>query len=120
MIRCAFYPHARGPEAAGVARMAAEHEYRCVVASGSADVAVLDEDMLAVDPSATLVTSVKRAEDGRGIIMRGYEPSGNAVPLQLGGRLAGLRRIPVDFLERPVAADVTMLRPHQVFTLRLE
>ena len=120
-IRYAFYPHAGDSVAAQVARIAAEYEDGVLVANGAASPAMpVGVDLLAVDPNQALVTAVKPAEDGEGIIVRCYEPHGQAAKLEITGVLADGKMSAVDLLENPADDSVGELAPWQLRSIRIE
>ncbi len=119
-IQYAFYPHAGGPEEGNVARMATEYEYAALTVSGGKTRVPIGKDLLSVDPDRLLVTAVKAAEDGRGIIVRAYEPKGVEVPLEIEGSLARGRRTSVNLLERDLGPVPERVKPHQVVSVRVE
>lgn len=119
-IAYAFYPHLGGPEESNVARVAQEYETGVVTFSGGKPKIPIGKDMLSVNADDVLVTAVKPAEDGKGIIVRLYEAKGRSVPLTLEGPLARGKRKAVNFLEHDAGVLPEKLGPHEVVTIRLE
>jgi alpha-mannosidase len=83
--------------------------------------------VIEVDDAAVVVTAVKQADDGDGVIVRLYESAGgrHEVRVRCGGRTTAAR---VDLLERPLdppidvvdGAAVVPLRPFELATLRFQ
>jgi alpha-mannosidase len=100
-IEYAFYPHKGDYKAAEMHQYAFEYEYPAVVMKGSGQPGVKPgEGFLEVDPGKFVVTAVKPAEDGNGIIVRGFEPYGNENKVEFSGKLAGWNISRTDMLER--------------------
>lgn len=118
-IEYAFYPHAGGPEEGNVARVAQEYETSVVSLGGGKPGLAVGKDLLSVDANELLVTAVKPAEDGKGIIVRLYETKGRSVPLSLAGPLARRKGRAVNFLENDVGPIPEKVGPHEVVSLRL-
>jgi alpha-mannosidase len=100
--------------------VAQEYETSVVSFSGGKPRIAIGKDMLSVNADEVLVTAVKPAEDGKGIIVRLYETKGRSVPLALKGPLAQGKRKAVNFLEHDAGPLPEKLEPHEVVTVRLE
>lgn len=119
-IEYAFYPHKGGLEEAQMHRCAFEYEYPAVSLVGGESPAVeVGKSYLEVDPQELIVTAVKQDSKGKGIIVRGYEPYGNEVNLNLKGMLAGRNVKQVGMLEDDLKSSEESIKPHKIVTLRL-
>jgi alpha-mannosidase len=85
----------------------------------------LAQSLLGFDtPEAFLVTGVKRAEDGRGLVVRGYDVTGKGAKARAGGSLAGAKAERLNIIEdpmpgSPVRLDEIEARPYEIVTLRI-
>ncbi|HET6810943.1 MAG TPA: alpha-mannosidase [Acidimicrobiales bacterium] len=133
----ALMPHAGDLAAGGV--VGAAHALNSplrVVPVGSVGSSARDTpapfSAVTVDDPGAVVTAVKRADRGDGVVVRLYEAFGGARTVRVGCPLvasAGAPRVTeVDLLERPTGADVDCdagrvvvhLRPFQIVTLLFE
>jgi alpha-mannosidase len=135
-FRLALAPHGTAPNAAELMRRGAafnqplqvvtaeEHEGSLPARSG---------EMLSVEPENVLLTACKRAEDGRGWVLRLLETAGRetAATVRLGSDLPGevVSAVETDLLERPrdggtaAAAEdgfTVTLAPFAIASVRLE
>lgn len=84
------------------------------------------QSLLTVDDPTFVITAVKRAEDGRGWIVRGYNPTQKARTITLrpwrpfpSAQRARMDETPIEDLAAAEDGSVTLLvRPNQVITLR--
>lgn len=120
-IEYAFYPHRNDYKAAEMHKNAFEYEYPAVVLKGNDQPAVgLGKSFLEVNPADFIVAAVKPAEDGNGVIVRGFEPYGNEVHVEFGGQLAGRSSSRTDLLERDLPGERQATGPHQIMTVRFK
>ena len=130
----ALMPHAGDLVSAGVvqAAHALNSPLRLVevpVAPAGAGPAVLARrgSVVEVDDPMVVVSAVKRADDGRGVIVRLYEAGGGHRTTRLHWGLEAASVSRVDLLERPVGPDIEMdegdavlsFHPFEIITLRL-
>lgn len=120
-IEYAFYPHKGDYKAAEMHKFAFEYEYPAVCLKGSEQPAIqLGDSFLEVEPEKLIVTAVKPAEDGNGIIVRGFEPYGKEVDVEFDGKLAMRDSNRMDILERDLKEEEGKLGPHKIMTLRFK
>ncbi len=128
VFRYALYPHAGDGLAAGVVRAAYEFNIplRAVGATPHAGPLPPAAAWLAVDRPEIVIETVKLAEDGDGLIVRGYEATGSTVAAQVAAGIAVNAAEETDLLERNERAlDCTDgvltadFRPFEIKTLRL-
>jgi len=123
----ALFPHAGSWRAAGLPQMGQSYNTPLLSLAGFGD-AVLQktgQSFLSCSPDC-LLTTVKRAENGQGLIVRGYETRGqtHCVTMLLPGTVRRVQR--VSLLEEPSETlpvsrrRVKLIcRPHEIFTLSL-
>ncbi len=120
-IEYAFYPHAGDYRDAHLHAVAFEYEYPVVALVGGVNPNVdIGQSYLEVDPDLVVITAIKPAEDGSGIIVRGYEPNGRGGKFSLGGTLAKGKKIcRTDIHEQNIPDGTGHIRPHQLMNLRI-
>ncbi|MEW6636367.1 MAG: alpha-mannosidase [Actinomycetota bacterium] len=121
----ALYPHPGGPSEAGVAEEAFALNSPLVAVGGAGEGPGVG--FLEAEEVTLALGALKRAEDGRGVILRLYEPYGarGEARLRFAGGVEEARRC--DLLEEPVEGDVSLeggvvslgVRPFEVISLRL-
>lgn len=121
-IEYAFYPHTGDYKAAQMHKVAFEYEYPAMVVEGGDNPSVpVGESFLETDPARFVVTAVKPAEDGQGLIVRGFEPYGAETTVEFGGLFAANNMQPAPLLETDgeAAPATNQASPHQIRTFRL-
>ena len=119
-----LFPHPGDWTEAGVAREAFSLNSPLIVGEGGEETA--DHGLVATEGVELALGSLKRAEDGRGVILRLYEPNGKRGPatLQFAFSVAGIEKVnlleerdeTVEVRDDEVRLDV---RPFEVLTLRV-
>ncbi|MFB3893812.1 MAG: alpha-mannosidase [Phycisphaerae bacterium] len=108
-MKMALFPHGEEPAAADLIRMAAAFNHPLQVIATDVHGGKLPPTAagLSVEPANVVISSVKKALDGDGIIIRMFETEGNACTagVTLDKDLLGspAQAVEVDLLERPVA-----------------
>ena len=123
-----LYSHPGGWAEAGVADEALELNSPLIAATGSLPDADTTSGFVTFDGVKLALGSLKLAEDGRGVILRLYEPHGarGSCALRFVSRVENAAR--VNLLEEPEGSPVEIegdmvrleVRPFEVITLRLE
>lgn len=132
-ISYAIYPHAGDWRSAAVVRQASEVNTPLVAslsfAADSGDVAGLRRaDLVSLDAANAVITTIKKAEDDDGIIVRIVETAGNGGDVALQLRTPVKSWLFVDLLERPISEGVAAqtetirvtLKPFGVASIKLQ
>jgi alpha-mannosidase len=128
-FRYALYPHAGDPIAAGVVQAAHAFNQPLRAQRVAVPSARHDRSFMEVTPATVVVETVKRAEDGDGLIVRLYDAAGQRTRAALRIHLPVSEVIETDLMEEALAEqDVTRdgdtvrldLRPFDIRTLRLK
>src|SRR5215211_3059179 len=119
-----LFPHPRDWTEAGVAREAFSLNSPLVVGGGGGEAA--EYGLVATEGVELALGSLKRAEDGRGVILRLYEPHGKRGPATLRFAFGPNSVERVNLLEEPEGTVETRegevrldVRPFEVLTLRV-
>jgi alpha-mannosidase len=120
-IEYAFYPHEGDYKKAQMHKYAYEYEYPAVILTGcEKPVVKLGISYMEADPEKFIISAVKPAEDGTGIVIRGFEPYGNEAGLELKGILSNRSARPVNLREQYIDDKMEHIAPHKIVTLKLD
>ncbi|NLO38524.1 MAG: alpha-mannosidase [Ruminiclostridium sp.] len=120
-IEYAFYPHQGDYKQAQMHRWA--YEYECpalILTGGEKPLVELGVSYLEINPEKMIVSAIKPAEDGKGIVMRGFEPYGNGAGFELRGKLSQRKIRPVNLREQDTDDNIALIAPHKMITVKLE
>jgi alpha-mannosidase len=126
-IEWAILPHAGTWKEAGVPLAALSYNvpFETFQARAQKGPLGLSKSLLSFDaPDRFLVTGVKRAEDGHGIVVRGYDVTGEGCSVSATGELAEGTAERLDIVEdevpgEPVRLGEVKAKPYEIVTLRI-
>ena len=122
-MRYRLIPHEADPQSIAASRAGLEFNQPLLVrapatsAASAAGAAPAEFSFLRADPADIVVTAVKPAEDGDGIIVRGYEAAGRDTEATLTCGVALRSATECDLLERPVSGNRVRVEDGRVVRL---